>query len=302
MASKSNAFPLLQSFIMFVKNQFDVSVKIVRSDNRMEFQDHSALQFYAQQGIIHQKSCVDTSQQNDIVERKHKHLLEVAKALMIQANLPQRFWGDSILTAVYFINRFPTPLLHNMTPFEILYNEKPAYTHLRTFGCLCYASTLKKAKSKFIARATTCIFIGYPYGQKAYKLYELETKKVFVSRDVIFHENCFPYMQQDHVSSLPLPPLIQDEEDSLVQPVPQQRTSADTDVISSHITEASSDLDTSLQPVPPSVEAPILTRRSTRAHKVFSYLPGLYLFSSPIQLVQPSCYAPITHSLYFNNR
>jgi len=79
-------------------------------------------------------------------------------------------------------------------------------------------------------------------------------------------------MQQDHVSSLPLPPLIQDEEDSLVQPVPQQRTSADTDVISSHITEASSDLDTSLQPVPPSVEAPILTRRSTRAHKVPSHL------------------------------
>ena len=91
MASKSNAFPLLQSFIMFVKNQFDVSVKVVRSDNGMEFQDHTTIQFYAQQGIIYQKSCVDTPQQNGIVERKQKHLLEVARTLMIQANLPQKF-------------------------------------------------------------------------------------------------------------------------------------------------------------------------------------------------------------------
>ena len=60
MSTKSNAFPLLQQFIAYVKTQFEVSVKIIRTDNGMEFQDHLALQFYAQKGIIHQKSCVDT--------------------------------------------------------------------------------------------------------------------------------------------------------------------------------------------------------------------------------------------------
>ena len=69
----------------FVETQFGVSIKSIRLDDGLEFQDIAALYFYASKGIIHQKSCVDTSQQNEIVEMKHKHLLEVARALMIQA-------------------------------------------------------------------------------------------------------------------------------------------------------------------------------------------------------------------------
>jgi len=115
---------------------------------------------------------------------------------MLQANLPQHVWGESVLTAAYLINRFPAPILDQKTPFEILHNKKPSYSHLRTFGCLCFASTLKRNRTKFTTRATTCIFIGYPFGQKAYKLYDLENRKVIISRDVIFYENCFPYIQQ----------------------------------------------------------------------------------------------------------
>jgi len=191
MSTKSNAFPLLQSFITLIETQFGASVKCVRSDNGMEFQDTTAFHFYTNKGIIHQKSCVDTPQQNGVVERKHKHLLEVARALLIQANLPQHFWGDSVLTAAYLINRFPTPLLENRTPFELLYKERPSYAHLRVFGCLCYASKLKKGRSKLQSRASTCIFLGYLYAQKAYKVFDLQSKKVIISRDVVFFENCF---------------------------------------------------------------------------------------------------------------
>jgi len=118
LSHKSNAFPILQVFILQMEKQFDAAVKIIRSDNGLEFQDTSALQFYKEQGIIHQTSCVERPQQNGIVERKHKHLLEVARALMIQSGLHLKLWGDGVLTAAYLINRFPTPILGYKTPFR----------------------------------------------------------------------------------------------------------------------------------------------------------------------------------------
>lgn len=102
------------------------------------------------------------------------------------------FWGECVLTSIYLINRSPTPLLSNITPFERLYNHAPSYDHLRTFGCLCYA-TMVHPISKFAPRSRRCIFVGYPSGQKGYKLFDLDSGKFFVRRDVRFHETIFPF-------------------------------------------------------------------------------------------------------------
>lgn len=138
--------------------------------------------FYHSKGILHQLSCVETPQQNGIVERKHQHVFNVARAIKFQAKLPQHFWGECILTVTHLINRIPTTVL-----------GKPSYNHLKVFGCLCYASTLKRNRTKSDPRAVPCIFIGYPYDMKAYKLYNLQTQSVFTLRDVVFHETIFPY-------------------------------------------------------------------------------------------------------------
>ena len=102
--TKAECVPVLHNFIKFVATQFNTNVKSIRSENAKEFCEGAILKFYHANGIYHQTICVETPQQNGRVERKHKHLLEVARALRFQSNLPMTFWGESIQCATYLIN------------------------------------------------------------------------------------------------------------------------------------------------------------------------------------------------------
>lgn len=140
-----------------------------------------------------QSSCTGTPQQNERVERKHKHILDVARALRFQGNLPIGFWGECVLAVAYLINRTPSLLLDGKSPYEVVYNKPPDYSHIRIFGSLCYAHNQGRGGDKFSSKSWKCVFMGYPYGKKGWKLYDLTTKKFFVSRDVIFYEGKFPF-------------------------------------------------------------------------------------------------------------
>ena len=200
MKVKSDVKHLLISFYNMILSQFNIGVKAIKSNNAPEF---SLLDFHGDHGIVHQKSYTYTPQQNSVVERKLQHLLNVARSLKLQSNLPSAYWGDFLLIATYLINRLLTPLLNNKSPFELLFHKQPSFNHLRVFGSLCFVSTHSVHRLKFESRATRCVLLGYPFNVKGYKVLNLHSRKISISRDVVFHESVFPFSQSSQSSLSP---------------------------------------------------------------------------------------------------
>ncbi|KAL2252652.1 UNVERIFIED_CONTAM: Retrovirus-related Pol polyprotein from transposon RE1 [Sesamum indicum] len=162
----------------------------------------------------------DTS--NRVVERKHRHILVVARALSFQAHLPTKFWGESVHAATHVINRLSSRLLNWKSPYEILFHKVPNYSSLKVFGCLYFASNTSPSKCKFTPPAPKCVFLGYSQNHKGYKVFDLDTDTLFHSRDVIFHENIFPFEPTISVASPPstdyVPSYFDDDDHSLPHP------------------------------------------------------------------------------------
>lgn len=198
--TKDEVFGMFVNFYNLVLTQFDNKIKVIRSDNGTEFINHKMNDFVNTICLIHQTSCAYTPQQNGIAERKHRHLLNVARSLMFQRGIPLVFWPECILTATYLINRLPSSVLNSKSPFLMVYNRETNLSHLRSFGCLCFA-TIFKGSDKFSSMSEKCVLIEYASGKKAYKLLSLENSSVLYSRDVKFYEAIFPYKANKNVVS-----------------------------------------------------------------------------------------------------
>lgn len=106
-------------------------------------------EFYVMFGILYQTSCVATPHKNSVAERKHRHILNVARSLLFQANLPKAFWSYAVTHVAHFINRIPSTILGYRSPFELLHHDSPTLLDLKVFGSLCSVFTLDQGRSKF---------------------------------------------------------------------------------------------------------------------------------------------------------
>jgi hypothetical protein len=126
-------------------------------------------------------------QQNDVVERHNQTVVGMARALLKQRGMHAVFWGEAVVTAVYFLNRSPTKALIDRTLCEAWHGYKPVVSHLRVFGCLAFGKEFDHI-GKLDDRSTPGVFIGYAEGSKAYHILDPGTQRVRTMRDVVFNE------------------------------------------------------------------------------------------------------------------
>ena len=166
--------------------------KILPTNNGREYYSNILGEYLQKERIIHH---VLTLHSKIVSERKNRHLLEVAHAMMFQMNIPKVFWGEAILTTSYLINRMPTHVLKYETPINTLKQCFTASHHLfssltpKVFGCTAFVHIHGHNHSKFDPKAQKCIFLGYYPTQKGYKCYHPQLRKYFTSMDVSFLEN-----------------------------------------------------------------------------------------------------------------
>ena len=147
------------------------------------------MSFLDSKGTLLYWSCPYTSHQTGCAERKHHHILDVVRILLISAFIPECFWGEAALTVVYTINCVPSPTIHNKSPFELLYGQTLNYSPLQVFGCVCFVSLLPHKRTKLWSRARLYCFLGYGVSQKVFRCYDLITNRLYVSYHVMFWEH-----------------------------------------------------------------------------------------------------------------
>jgi hypothetical protein len=195
---KSETQGTLKRFLRRAQNEFELKVKKIRSDNGSEFKNLQVEEFLEEEGIKHEFSAPYTPQQNSVVERKNRTLIDMARTMLGEFKTPEQFWSEAMNTACHAINRLYLHRLLKKTSYELLTGNKPNVSYFRVFGNKCYILVKKGRHSKFAPKDVEGFLLGYDSNTKAYRVFNKSSGLVEVSNDVVFDEtNGSPREQVD---------------------------------------------------------------------------------------------------------
>jgi hypothetical protein len=154
--------------------------------------------YLEEEGIKHEFSAPYTPQQNGVVERKNRTLIDMARTMLGEYKTPERFWSEAVNTVCHALNRLYLHRLLKKMSYELLTGNKPNVSYFRVFGSKCYILVKKGRHSNFAPKAVEGFLLGYDSNTKAYRVFNKSSGLVEVSSDVVFDEtNGCPREQVD---------------------------------------------------------------------------------------------------------
>jgi hypothetical protein len=199
---KSQTQETLKGFLRRAQNEFGLRIKKIRSDNGTEFKNSQIEGFLKDGGIKHEFSSPYTPQQNGVVERKNRTLLDMARTMLDEYKTPDWFWAEAINTACYSINRLYLHRILKKTSYELLTGKKPNVSYFRVFGSKCFILVKRGRKSKFAPKAIEGFLLGYDSNTRAYRVFNKSTGLVEVSFDIVFDETNGSQVEQVDLDEL----------------------------------------------------------------------------------------------------
>ncbi|GJR52393.1 putative ribonuclease H-like domain-containing protein [Tanacetum coccineum] len=187
--TKDETSGILKDFIRQIQNQLNQKVKTIRCDNGTEFKNRDFIEFCGSKGIKREYSNARTPQQNGVAERKNRTLIEAARTMLADSFLPNTFWAEAVSTACYVLNRVLVTKPQNKTPYELITGKIPIISYIRPFGCHVTILNTIDHLGKFDGKSDEGFLVGYSLQSKAFRVYNLETKRVEENLHITFLEN-----------------------------------------------------------------------------------------------------------------
>ncbi|GJX06901.1 putative ribonuclease H-like domain-containing protein [Tanacetum coccineum] len=205
--SKDETPEVVIKFLKQIQVGLNKTVRFIRTDNGTEFVNQVLTQYYESVSISHQTSVPRTPQQNGVVERRNRTLVEATRTMLIFSKASMFLWAEAIAMACYTQNRSLIHTRHNKTPYELVHDKKPDLTFSRVFGALCYPTNDSVDLGKLQPTTDIRIFVGYAPSKKGYRIYNKRTRKIMETIHVTFDE-LTGQMAPVHLSLGPAPSFL----------------------------------------------------------------------------------------------
>src|SRR5215216_5603539 len=184
---KTKVQEVFKQFSSRASTKFGVKIKHIRSDNGTEFKNTGLDEYLDELGITHGLSAPYTPQQNGVVERKNRTLVEMARTMLDEYNTPLHFWPKAIVTACHIINKVYLHKFFKKTSYELLTDKKPNVSYFKVFGAKCWIRDPHHS-SKFAPKAHEGFMLGYGKDSHTYRVFNTIHHKVVKTVDVRFDE------------------------------------------------------------------------------------------------------------------